>query len=392
VYSPGVADHVLTSLLRNVGQLEPLVRAHAAEADAQARLPDPVVQALIEAGLFRLWIPKSCGGFELSLVGALKVYEAAAALDGSVGWAVMIGSGGGLFAAYLLPDVAREMFAAPNSVIAGSGAPLGRAERVRDGYVVSGRWPYASGAHYATTFTANCVLVEDGEELQADDGTPLVRAMSFDPSQVEILPTWDSVGMRGTGSHDFAVNEAFVPEQCTFSVNDAPHEPGTLYRVPFTVLTELPITAVAVGIARHALDTFAKLAHTKKRYGSDVTLDQDPVVQLQYARTYARWCAEQASLYASAASIWHVAVLGRSPREEELAEVTARCTVGVSELQRLVSDLASLAGMNAVAAGDEFARAVRDLQTLAAHASVSPANLARAGGALLQGGNKPSDS
>jgi alkylation response protein AidB-like acyl-CoA dehydrogenase len=377
-------DHVLTSLLRNVGQLAPLVRAHAAEADSLARLPDPLVRALIDAGLFRLWIPKSCGGFELSLVGALKVYEAAAMLDGSVGWSVMIGSGGGLFAAYLDPAVAREMFSPPASVIAGSGAPLGRAERVRDGYAVTGRWPYASGAHYATTFTANCVLTEDGEELQSE-GRPLIRAMSFDPSQVEILPTWDSHGMRGTGSHDFAVNEAFVPEQCTFSVlTDAAREPGTLYRLPFGVLTELPVTAVAIGIARHALDAFASLARLKKRQGSESPLDQDPAVQLRYARSHARWCAEQASLYAAAANVWHVAVLGRTPSASELAELTARCVVSVSELERLVADLAVLAGMNAVANDDELARASRDLQTLAAHMSVSPINLAPAGATLLR--------
>lgn len=360
---------------------------HAAEADALARLPDPLVQALVEAGLFRLWIPKSCGGFELPLVGALKVYEAAAALDGSVGWAVMIGSGGGLFAAYLESDVAREMFAAPNSIVAGSGAPLGRAERVRDGYIVNGRWPYASGAHYATTFTANCVLTEEGMEIAADDGRPRIRAMSFDPSKVEILPTWDSHGMRGTGSHDFVVKDAFVPVQCTFSVfTDAPREPGTLYRLPFGVLTELPIAAVAVGIARHALEAFASLMRVKKQHASDDVLADDAAVQLQYARSHARWCAEQASLYAAAAGIWHVAVMGRSPSPYELAENTARCVVGVAELHRLVSDLLPFAGMNAISAADEFARAARDLQTLAAHMAVSPANLAAAGAVLLRSG------
>jgi indole-3-acetate monooxygenase len=380
----GMADHVLTSVLRNVGQLAPLVREHVAEADALARLPDALVRALLDAGLFRLWIPKNCGGFELSLVGALKVYEAAATLDGSLGWSVMIGSGGGLFAAYLEPGAAREMFAKPNAVIAGSGAPLGRAERVRDGYVVSGRWPYASGAHYATTFTANCVLTEGGVETSSDDGSPKIRAMSFDPSQVAILPTWNSHGMRGTGSHDFVVKDAFVPEQRTFSVfTDAPHEPGTLYRLPFGVLTELPVAAVALGIARHAIDAFAGLARAKKRYSSDAPLASDPAVQLQYARSHARWSAEQASLYAAAASIWHVAVMGRTPNAAELAEVTARCVVGVSELQRLVADLAALAGMNATATTDEFARAARDLQTLAAHTSVSPSHLASTGAMLL---------
>jgi alkylation response protein AidB-like acyl-CoA dehydrogenase len=141
-----------------------------------------------------------------------------------------------------------------------------------------------------------------------------------------------------------------------------------------------------MGIARHALDAFATLARVKKRHGSDAALETDPAVQLQYARSHARWSAEHASLYAAAANVWHVAVMGRSPSAEELAEVTARCVVSVSELQQVVADLASLAGMNAVARGEVFARVSRDLQTLAAHMAVSPVNLVPAGAALLRSG------
>ncbi|MDB6083336.1 MAG: putative hydrolase [Gammaproteobacteria bacterium] len=371
-------------LLAQLAELTTSLRAHANEADRLAQLPEPVVRTLIELGLFRLWVPRRYGGFELPLPQALAIYEAAGSIDGSIGWAVMIGSGGGLFAAYLDPAVAGEIYGPANAVIAGSGAPEGRAKRVTGGYRVSGRWRYASGASYATTFTANCVVTEDGTPLLDAESRPLVRAMSFTPSQVSVLPSWDTSGMRGTGSHDFEVRDVLVPDQRTFSVfTDAPREAGVLYRLPFGVLTELPVTAVAVGIARHALKVFALLAKQKKPPGSDVSLADDPTVQAQYAKSHARWRVIQGALYSLAEQSWCAVLSGRQPSAHELAEITASCTLCISELEAAVGDLARLAGMSAIARDDELARSSRDLQALAAHAAVSPRHWLTCGRALL---------
>ena len=371
-------------LLAQLAELTPSLRAHANEADRLAQLPEQVVRTLIELRLFRLWIPRRYGGFELPLPQTLAIYEAAGRIDGSIGWAVMIGSGGGLFAAYLDPAVASEIFAPANAVIAGSGAPEGRAERVAGGYRVSGRWRYASGANYATAFTANCVVTADGSPLVDADGRPLIRAMTFTPSQVAVLPSWDTSGMRGTGSQDFEVRDVLVPDQRTFSVfTDAPREAGVLYRLPFGVLTELPITAVAVGIARHALDVFALLAKQKKPHSSDISLADDSTVQTQYATSHARWRVIQAALYSLAEHSWRVVLSGRPPSAYELAEITASCTLCISELAVAVGDLARLAGMSAIAQGDELAKSSRDLQALAAHVAVSPRQWLSSGRALL---------
>jgi alkylation response protein AidB-like acyl-CoA dehydrogenase len=208
--------------------------------------------------------------------------------------------------------------------------------------------------------------------------------MTFTPSQVAVLPSWDTSGMRGTGSHDFEVHDVLVPEQRTFCVfTDAPREAGVLYRLPFGVLTELPITAVAVGIARHALDVFALLAKQKKPYGSDISLADDPTVQTQYATSHARWRVIQAALYSLADHSWRVVLSGRPPSAHELAEITASCTLCISELEAAVGDLARLAGMSAIAQGDELARSSRDLQALAAHVAVSPRQWLSSGRALL---------
>src|SRR5260370_31448334 len=195
-----------------------------------------------------------------------------------------------MFAGYLDASTADAIFARPDAVVGGSGAPDGRAQRERGGYRVSGCWPYASGAHYATTFTANCLVMDGGKLVFDSEGKPLVRAMAFEPPQVAILPVWDPTGLRGTGSDDFEVRDAFVPENRSFSVlTDAPREQGPLYRVPFNVLTELPVTAVAVGIARHALDAFASFAQAKKIPGAGAPLKSDQVEQSTFGAAHATW-------------------------------------------------------------------------------------------------------
>ena len=206
-----------------------MFRDSAAEGDRLARLPKYVVRALVQHGLFRLWIPKRCGGFELDLPEALQIYEAAARLDGSIGWAVMIGSGGGCSPRISIPN--RELDLCAARIGRGRIGCARRTRLSRDGRLSRERsaWHYASGAHYATTFTANCLVMDGGTLVFGADGKPLIRAMAFEAPQVTILPVWDPTGMRGTGSDDFEVRDTFVPENRSFSVSaDAPREPGPL--------------------------------------------------------------------------------------------------------------------------------------------------------------------
>ena len=175
-------------LLGRLGELAPLIRQSAAEAERLARLPKPLARALLRYGLFRLWVPKKCAGFELELAGALEVFEDAARLDGSTGWAVMIGACGGLFASHLDAVTASSVFARPETVVASGMAPEGRAVRVAGGYRVTGCWHYVTGAPYATTFLANCVVMDAGRLVFDADGSPQTRAMLLEAAQVAIVP------------------------------------------------------------------------------------------------------------------------------------------------------------------------------------------------------------
>jgi alkylation response protein AidB-like acyl-CoA dehydrogenase len=228
-------------------------------------------------------------------------------------------------------------------------------------------------------------VMEGGKLVFTADGKPLIRAMAFEPPQVTILPVWDPTGMRGTGSDDFEVRDAFVPEHRSFSlVTDTPREPGPLYRLPFGVLTELPVTAVAIGIARHALDAFSALARVKKIPGAGTLLMTDPLVQSMYGMAHATWQSAKASIESLAHKAWDTVRANRTLSQTDLAEITAGCALSVAKLRRAVGELIALSGMSAIQPESELGRAWRDLQALAAHGSVSPRHLGAAGAVLLE--------
>jgi alkylation response protein AidB-like acyl-CoA dehydrogenase len=352
---------------------------HLGVAEQLARLPPQISAPLLREGFFRLWIPASFGGLELSFPDALRIYEAAAAIDGSLGWAVMIGAGGGMFAAWLPPAGAQELFAPRDALVAGSGAPTGFAERVPEGYRVRGAWRFASGAHYASVFTAACIVTEGGKPVQDAHGAPLIRAMSIAPAAVRILETWDPTGMRGTGSHDFEVQQALVPEHHSFSViTDAPRATGPLYQLPFNVLTELPVSAVGLGIARHALKEFARALSAHKLTGVAAATASTRFAQ---ARAVLELAAQTVSGLAEEA--WRTVADGGHLSAAQLARITASCCVSQQQLRQALGELASALGMRAIDQRSDFSRAWRDLLTLGAHASLAPARLEAAGSTLL---------
>jgi len=373
------ASAAAARLLRALTRLAPQFAQHLDSAERLARLPPEISGPLLSQGFFRLWIPASAGGLELPLPEALRIYEAAACLDGSLGWAVMIGAGGGLFAAWLPERGAQELFAPPQALVAGSGAPTGFAERMPGGYRVRGAWRYASGAHQASVFTAACVVTAGGIPVADAQGRPLIRAMSMAPEAVRILETWDPLGMRGTGSHDFEVQDAWVPEHHAFSVlTDAPRETGPLYRLPFEVLTELPVSAVGLGIARHALREFAKAQPAPKSPGVG-----QGTVAARFAQAEAVLALAAAAVAGLAEEAWATVAAGGRLEDSQRARITAACCVSQEQLRGAIGALASVTGMRAIDPRSGFSRAWRDLQTLGAHGSLAPQRLEAAGSVLL---------
>ena len=216
----------LSRLLTAVRQLAPLIRQHADEAEHNRHLSQPVVTALAEAGIFRMCTPRALGGFEVHPLTFYRVVEAIARLDGSTGWCVFIAGFNPMMGAYLTDDAAKAVFGSdPEVAVAGVVLPYGKAVSQERGYVVSGHWSYASGCQHCAWLFCMCHVFDDGQMRLTPNAEPEVRAFFVPTSQVTILDTWDVSGLAGTGSHDVAIDNVFVPEAytCAFGVGMTPY-------------------------------------------------------------------------------------------------------------------------------------------------------------------------
>jgi len=373
--------------MQSLETLTPIVEAQAEAAERAGRMTPALVAAFVERGLFKLWVPRTFGGAELDLVPSLEVFEAVSRMDGASGWAVTIGTGGGLFSAVMDPSAAHEVFDPPEAVIAGSGRPSGTAEVVDGGYRAGGRWGFASGAHYATWFTANCLVRRGGQPILDAEGAPLIRAMTFPASQAQLFDSWNVPGMRATGSVEFAVAEAFVPAARTFSVfTDTPHETGPLYRYPFVSIAEVSFAAVALGIARHAIDLFPAMAATKPMRGSGDTLMQHAESAIRLAEAEALVRSARLFFYEQAAASWAEVVAGAPLSERSAAMVKLACTHAAVSATRAVDLLYEVSGSAPLLLESAFGRTWRDIHTVRQHMALSPLGYGDAGAFLAADG------
>ena len=214
-----------------LGRLAPLVREQIAESEARRSLSPGVAQAMVDAGLLRLLTPSSLGGMEMDPVGCYKVIEAAARIDGSFGWCLMILSSTPPFGSGMPEHEARLLLGDPALVLAGAAFPFNRASVVEGGYRVSGRWPFASGCQHATHLFGFCI-VHDGDAPRMGPAGPDVRIMIAPAADVAIVENWEVVGLQGTGSHDIIFDDVVVPRAGPFP--SAAGRRTAIARVPCT--------------------------------------------------------------------------------------------------------------------------------------------------------------
>ena len=209
-----IDETILARARASAEEIAPL----ATQIEAARRLPAPAVAALVRAGVFKLLVPKVYGGSQAHPSTMIAVIEAIARADGSAGWCTMVGATSGLMSVHLDEDIAREVYGPPDAITCGVFAPLGRAVPTEGGYRVSGRWPFASGCeHSAWRMGGTMVMGDKGPEL-LPNGAPDVRSVLFRADETKVIDTWDTSGLRGTGSHDLEVSDVVVPRSRTFSL------------------------------------------------------------------------------------------------------------------------------------------------------------------------------
>jgi alkylation response protein AidB-like acyl-CoA dehydrogenase len=360
------------------------VAARAPDTEQQRRLPADLAAELAQAGLFRMLVPKSLGGAEVDVATLFGALEQLGRADAATGWCVMIGGTTALISAWLPEEHAREIWADPNVITGGVFAPMGRAAVDGDDYVVSGRWAWGSGSANCSWLLGGAVIMESGEMSRLPNGAPDHRMMVMRRDQVELIDTWDALGMRGTGSGDLAAKDVRVPQGRSVSfITDTPREAGPLYRfAPFGLLA-LGIAAVASGNALGALDDLKALAVAKKGQGSSRSLAERGVVQADYAAAHADLDAARALVHAEIASAWDRVVAGDALDLPARARLRLAATRLTQVSARVAAKMHELAGGTSVYASHPLNRRFRDAHVATQHVMVAPPTLELAGRVLL---------
>lgn len=245
-----------------------IIRGKATEAEKDAQLHPDQLAIIYEQGWFKILVPAAYAGRELSIPELVRLEESISWADGSVGWVVTLCCGAGWFGGFLQKEKAKAVFSNPKVCLAGSGAATGIATVTENGYLLNGEWKYASGAHHATHFTANCIIKKGDETVTDENGNPLILPFIFNSKDVQVFPAWKYVGMMGTGSDAFKVTNLKVDADCCFKIDPgAAVVNGALYQYPFRQLAEATLAANISGIAIHFIDLCQEIF--KEKLGED---------------------------------------------------------------------------------------------------------------------------
>ena len=360
------------------------VAARAADTESQRRLPADLAAELAQASLFRMLVPQSLGGAEVDVATLFTSLEQLGRADAATGWCVMIGGTTALISAWLPMEHAREIWFDPNVITGGVFAPMGRAAVEGGDYLVSGRWAWGSGSANCSWLLGGAVIMDGGEMLRLPSGAPDHRMMVMRRAEVELIDTWDALGMRGTGSGDLAAKDVRVPQSRSVSfITDTPREAGPLYRfAPFGLLA-LGIAAVASGNALGALDDLKALAVAKKGQGSSRSLAERGVVQADYAAAHADLDAARALVHAEIAAAWDRVVAGDTLDLPARARLRLAATRLTQVSARVAAKMHELAGGTSVYASHPLNRRFRDAHVATQHVMVAPPTLELAGRVLL---------
>ncbi len=373
-------------VLARLEALGPEVRARAAETEAGNRLPPDLSQKLKATGVFRIFVPKSHGGLELSFPDGLKVLQAAARIDGSLGWVVTIGVTAPLLFCRLPRQVFDQLYAGgPDLVQAGAAAtPGGFAEKVEGGMKAWGRWPFASGCQHADVILGNCAILEGGEPVKdAATGMPVSRMVVLPAADFEIEDTWHVSGLKGTGSHHVRLPERIIPEERFFPMHGPSCVEGPLY-TNLGAWIPLMHAVFAVGVAEGAIAELVEMATGgRKQLFARASMKDSPIFQYELGQLDAELAAARALLNERTNLQWSRALDGSIFRPDAMA-TSMQAGVWTTDAGIRVCEAAyRLGGGSALYESSPLQRRMRDLLAAGQHAVVQRQNYQGLGAALL---------
>lgn len=348
-------------------------RACTGEFDQQAYVSQDIIAKLKQIGVYRALVPKRFGGNEVSPREFCELIETLSKADGSVGWVASFG----MSPAYLgsLPEeTLQELYQnGPDVVFAGGIFPPQAAQVTEDGLVVKGRWKFSSGCMGADVVGVGIAPIKDNEA----QGLPRMAVMPASKARVEM--TWDTVGLKGTGSHDLVVDGVVVPERWTFVRGEPSKLPEPFFKYPSLSLATQVLTVVGIGVAAAALEEFKLLAPGKSSITGGAEIAHRPVTQYEFAQIEAEFRAARTWFYQTMDVVWNEVLLGRKPTTEMISDMRLSCTHAARVAARVARKIQMLAGMTAIYTNNPFARFVNDTNVVTQHAFMGDATLQNAG-------------
>jgi indole-3-acetate monooxygenase len=352
-------------LVERARALAPLIAREADEIERTRRLTQPVVSALIENGLYRGLLPKSAGGAEVAPEIFMQMLEEIAKADASTAWCLGQCSVCAMTAAYIDADAADEIFNTAPGILAW-GAIAHEVHVVPGGYRVTARWDFASGGRQASWLGAHVQVVEpDGSKRRKPDGAPEIRTILFPASSATMHDVWDVVGLRGTGTDSYSVDNLFIPEKFA-ALRDEPvalREQGPLYRITTYTMFGLGFAAVSLGVARAMLDAATELTRGKASFGIKA-MRENSAVLTQLGRTEGNLRAARAYLYATAGEAWRHLAVHRELSAEQRTALRLAATWTIHQATAVVDTAYRMAGATAIFRSNPFERRFRDMHAI----------------------------
>jgi alkylation response protein AidB-like acyl-CoA dehydrogenase len=329
--------------------------------------------------------PSVVGGAEVDEATAMLVIEELSRQDGSVGWNTMVASNTAMIASYLSPGGLRELYrGGPSTVVAGALLPKGAANPVPEGYRVTGRWTSASGCHQADWMVACSTVIEDGKPRLRPDGIPDVRSFFMPVAKCELLDTWHTVGMRGTGSHDWLATDVFVPDALSFPILfDGERQPGALFLKDFANYAVARVAAVSLGIARDAIDTLMAVAKIKVPTVATSTLANQHTMHDRLGRAEALLRAGRAYLYETVRALPYNPTWSVPLGDDLRAAIRLAGAHAAQNAAEAVDLMFNAAGTTGVYATSRLQRCFRDVHVANQHINVASSNIEMVGQYLL---------
>jgi alkylation response protein AidB-like acyl-CoA dehydrogenase len=348
----------------------PLVREHSSAIEAGRRLPDVVIDALRSAGAFRMPMARSWGGPEMALPDQLRLVEMISAADPAAGWCVMIGSDAGFYSSHFPDDVARRLWPSVDAITAGWLQPAGRAVPVDGGYSLSGRWQFGSCCLHADVIVGGFLVCDEHGVPQMGPAGPDFRIAVAPAEDWEILDTWYTTGLAGSGSNDYQCNNMFVPAEHTFTWTTPSLRDGPVYALSSAFFTNAH--GVPLGLARRALDEAIAVAQTKMLMPQFVKMADVPRVRDTIAESETLFRSTRAYAFQALDAVWAALQAGRQPSPEQRADLTFSRTQCFRTAREVSLRMLQLVGTQAIYTGHILDRLVRDSITMGQHIIAAP--------------------